>query len=64
MIDDFCDSFTTKIRQIVMNNRMKIMCTEKKFIKIITYYDTEIFKKKKLKITNKIFRTIIKNMFT
>ena len=64
MIDDFCNSFTAEIKQTVMNNRMKMMCTEEKFIKIITYYDMKTLKKEKLKIIDEIFKTIIKNMLT
>ena len=64
MIDDFCDSFTAEIKQIIMNNKMKITCMKEKFIKIITHHDTEIFKKEKLKIINEIFRITIKNMLT
>ena len=62
MIDDFCNSFTTEIRQIIMNNRMKVMCIEKKFIKTITHHDMKTLKKKKLKTIDEIFKTIIKNM--
>ena len=64
MIDDLCDSFTTEIRWIIMNNRMKAMCIEKKFIEIITHHDMKILKKEKLKIIDEIFRTTIKNMLT
>ena len=64
MIDDLCDSFTAEIRQIIMNDRMKVMCTEEKFIEIITHHDIEILKKKELKTTDEIFRVTIRNMFT
>ena len=64
MIDNFYDLFTAEIRQIVVNDRMKMMCTEKKFIETITYYDTKTLKKEELKIINEIFRTMIKNMLT
>ena len=62
MINDFCDSFTAEIRQIAVNDRMKITCMKEKFIKIITYHDAETFKKKKLKITDEIFRATVRNM--
>ena len=37
---------------------------KKKFIKIIIYYDIEIFKKKELKITDEIFKATVRNMLT
>ena len=64
MINDFCNSFTVEIRQIIMNNRMKATCTEKKFIEIIIYHDTKTFKKEKLKATDKILITMIRNILT
>ena len=64
MIDDFCNSFTAEIRQIIMNNKMKVTCMKEKFIKIITHHDVKILKKKKLKITDEIFKAIIRNMLT
>jgi len=64
MIDDLCNSFTAEIRWITVNDKMKVMCMKKKFIKIITHYDMKTFKKKELKITDEIFRIIIKNMLT
>ena len=64
MINDFYDSFTAEIRQIIMNNKMKVMCTEKKFIKTIIHYDMKTLKKKKLKIINEIFKTTVRNMLT
>ena len=64
MIDNLYNLFTAEIRQIVINNKIKVICTEKKFIEIITYHDIKIFKKKKLKITDKIFKTMIKNILT
>ena len=64
MIDDFCNSFTAEIKQIIMNNRMKATCMKEKFIEIIIHYDTKTLKKKELKITDKIFRTIIRNVLT
>ena len=45
-----------------MNNRIKIMCSEEKFIKIITYHDTEIFKKENSEATSEILEVIIKNI--
>ena len=63
MINDFYDSFTAEIRQIAVNDRMKITCMKEKFIKIITYHDAETFKKKELKITNEIFKVMIRNIF-
>ena len=62
MIDDFCNSFTAEIRQIIVNNRMKIMCTEKKFIKTITHHDIKILKKEELKTTDEILKTMIRNV--
>ena len=62
MINNFCNSFTTEIRQTIMNDRMKATCTKEKFIEIITHHDMKIFKKEKLKTTNEIFRIIIRNM--
>ena len=46
MIDDFCDSFTAEIRWTAVNNRMKVMCTEKKFIETITHYDRDFQERK------------------
>ena len=64
MIDDFCDLFTAEIKQITVNDRMKMMCMKKKFIGTITHYNMKILKKEELKITDEIFRTMIRNMFT
>ena len=46
-----------------MNDRMKVTCTEEKFIEIITYYNIKILKKEELKTTDEIFKIMIKNMF-
>ena len=46
MIDDFCNSFITEIKQITVNDKMKVMCTEEKFIETITHHNTETLKKK------------------
>ena len=62
IINDFCDSFTAEIKQIIMNNKIKVMCTEEKFIETIIHYNIKIFKKEELKITNEIFKAMIKNM--
>ena len=64
MIDDFCDLFTAEIKQITVNDRMKMMCMKKKFIETITHYNMKILKKEELKITDEIFRTMIRNMLT
>ena len=64
MIDNLCNSFTARIRQIIMNNKMKAMCMKKKFIKTIIHYDMKTLKKKELKTTDEIFRTTIRNMLT
>ena len=64
MIDDLCNSFTAEIRHTVMNNKMKMMCIKKKFIKIITYHDMKIFKNANQKAINKILEIIIKNIIT
>ena len=64
MIDDLCNSFTAEIRWTVMNNKMKTTCMKEKFIKTITYHDMKTLKKEKLKTTDEIFRSTIKNMFT
>ena len=47
-----------------MNNKMKAMCIEKKFIKTITYHDMKTLKKEELKIIDEIFRITIRNMLT
>ena len=47
-----------------MNDRMKVMYTEEKFIKIIIHHDMKILKKKELKTTDEIFKIMIRNMFT
>ena len=62
MIDDFYDSFTAEIKQIAVNNRIKTICTKKKFIETITYHDTKTLKKEELKIINEIFKAMIRNM--
>ena len=62
MIDDFCDSFTAEIRQIIMNDRMKMMCMKEKFIETITHHDVKTLKKEELKTIDEIFRTIVRNM--
>jgi len=62
IINDFCDSFTAEIRYTVMNNKIKIICMKKKFIKIITYHDTEIFKNTNWEIISEILKIIIKNV--
>ena len=64
MIDDLCNSFTAEIRQIIMNNKMKAMCTEEKFIKTITHHDMKTLKKEELKTSDEIFRIMIRNMLT
>ena len=46
-----------------MNDRMKIICSEEKFIKIIIYYNTEILKKENSKATSEILKIIIKNIY-
>ena len=62
MIDDFCNSFTAEIRQIIINDRIKAMCMKEKFIETITHHDTKTFKKEKLKTTDEILRIMIRNM--
>ena len=64
MIDDFCNSFTTEIRQTVINDRIKTTCTKEDFIETITHYDMKILKKKELKTSNEILKTTIRNMLT
>ena len=64
MIDNFCNSFTAEIRQIIINDRIKVICTEEKFIKTIIYHDVKTFKKERLKTTDEIFKTMIRNMLT
>ena len=62
IINDFCDSFMTEIRWIIMNKKMKMMCMKEKFMKTVTHHDTKTFKKQELKITDKNFRTMIRNV--
>jgi len=62
IIDELCNSFITEIRQTVMNDRMKVMCSKEKFIKIIIYHDMKILKKENLKVTSEILEIIIKNV--
>ena len=64
IINNLYNSFTAEIKWTAVNNRMKIMCTKNKFIKIITHHDIKILKKEELKTTDEIFRTMIRNMLT
>ena len=38
MINQLCDSFTAEIRKTTINNQMKIIYTEQKFLNTILYY--------------------------
>ena len=62
MIDELCDSFTAEIRCTVMNDRMKVMCMKKKFIKTITHHETEILKNANQKTISEILEATIKNV--
>ena len=49
MINQLCDSFTAEIRKTAINNQIKIICTEQKFLNIILHYIKNEFNSQNLK---------------